>query len=487
MRHFFKTATCMIGLAVVMMTMPLTLFAGALPHPDSYLPSFEEALAQKEVLDDPRPIKKNFGPQQVCPKEILQRLTFDEAKMKSAWRELVGFATPDVVGKISPEIKPGKYMYKDVEQNPALRELISDAHLNRIRKAGPPHMGAFEEFEIVPPRQYYWSLPLTEMSKRNMGKAKLDDQGYMIEETWGSGIPFPRPEGKFKGSQLIYNFLTRYTDYGLNASIYDKSLGWNKNLKIDGTTHTNVQLQRLSGRIFFEPYGFLSKRSEKRNEIIGLLMIYEAPRDIAGSVFNSISFKGNDAYSQQSMYLPSMRRIRKLSATDTQDAVSGQSICYDDLDIFGKKLTPNIYPVSVKILAEREYLFPAATLDGGEWIDSKNGYAIRNQKFERRPIAVVEVTELDKNYVYSKRILYADLERLILIHGDYFDQKGRKYRSQSYEWAWHPEFGMTSGLGMWLYACDYIDGHSEISFSYSIPAPWPAKHVSLRGLLRRAK
>ena len=33
-----------------------------------------------------------------------------------------------------------------------------------------------------------------------------------------------------------------------------------------------------------------------------------------------------------------------------------------------------------------------------------------NFEWERRPIYVVELTELDKSYVYSKRVLYIDKE-----------------------------------------------------------------------------
>ncbi|MBW2370467.1 MAG: hypothetical protein JRH15_21560, partial [Deltaproteobacteria bacterium] len=79
------------------------------------MPSFDEFTKNKRYFDDPRPFKNTIGPYQVCPKEIIDVLTFDVEKMKTAWVEVVGFRAPDVVGKISPEIKLGKYTWQEVQ------------------------------------------------------------------------------------------------------------------------------------------------------------------------------------------------------------------------------------------------------------------------------------------------------------------------------------------------------------------------------------
>ena len=53
----------------------------------------------------------------------------------------------------------------------------------------------------------------------------------------------------------------------------------------------------------------------------------------------------------------------------------------------------------------------------------------RNIEFERRPVYVVQLTQQDPNYVYSKRIMYIDKETFYLFYVENYDQKKRLYRS----------------------------------------------------------
>jgi hypothetical protein len=79
-----------------------------LPGPDGY--SFYTTKYKKQ-FDDPtdlfvaRPLKS------ILPPEIDEIMTFDKEKIKKETAELLSFSAPEVVGKIAPEIKPGKYTY----------------------------------------------------------------------------------------------------------------------------------------------------------------------------------------------------------------------------------------------------------------------------------------------------------------------------------------------------------------------------------------
>lgn len=129
-----------------------------------------------------------------------------------------------------PEIKPGKYSYKDKEKFPGLKELMIPHHYKRFNPGGPPFAGNFPEITVVPTKQYYWALPIAEATKNNMGKTKLDDQGYIIDNTYVSGYPFPRPSGKFKVQQIMYNWVKRYSNgeslYLIETSSVDGILAW---------------------------------------------------------------------------------------------------------------------------------------------------------------------------------------------------------------------------------------------------------------------
>lgn len=139
----------------------------------------------KQIFDDPRPWAKEFYTK-VLPPTIYKKLTYDMEAMKKAWAEAIGFKAPDVVGKIAPEIKPGKYSYKDKEKYPGLKELMIPYFYERFKPGGPPFAGNFSEITIVPTRQYYVNLPLAEATKKTWASPN-----WMIKATSNTKVMLP--------------------------------------------------------------------------------------------------------------------------------------------------------------------------------------------------------------------------------------------------------------------------------------------------------
>ena len=102
----------LLGVFISVCLVPQALAEDKLPHPNTYIPSYPELQKHKKQYDDPRPFLKTFGPKQVLPPELWEKLSFDVEEMKKAWSEVIGFKSEDLVGKIAPEIKPGKYNTK---------------------------------------------------------------------------------------------------------------------------------------------------------------------------------------------------------------------------------------------------------------------------------------------------------------------------------------------------------------------------------------
>ena len=175
-----------------------------------------------------------------------------------------------------------------------------------------------------------------------------------------------------------------------------------------------------------------------------------------------------------------------MSATDSQDPVVGQDLIYDDAEGFLQKLSPNRYPYTYKVVEEREYLIPAYTLDGSEHI-SAEGREFRNAKFERRPLYVLELNQMDPNYIYSKRIFYIDRETFHYAEIDNYDQRGRLYRTFVTNWAFHPEMGGFSVCGNIVFMRDHVDLHTTIGYAWQVPAFWNRNDVSMRNLVRLGK
>ncbi|MBW2217561.1 MAG: DUF1329 domain-containing protein, partial [Deltaproteobacteria bacterium] len=171
---------------------------------------------------------------------------------------------------------------------------------------------------------------------------------------------------------------------------------------------------------------------------------------------------------------------------DSQDPIMGQDIIYDDNDSFIQKLSPTRYPYKYEIIAEREYLCPALTLDGADYFSSE-GYECRNMRFELRPMYVVKMTQLDPNYVYGVRMFYIDKETFLMNHMSNYDQKGRLYRTFDVNWSFFPEMGAVTYAGGLYLLRDHIDLHSSVQQFYMLPAYYTRKDLSLQGVIRKAK
>jgi hypothetical protein len=186
------------------------------------------------------------------------------------------------------------------------------------------------------------------------------------------------------------------------------------------------------------------------------------------------------------VYVPSLRRIRKLSATDTQDPTG--DFTYDDQNMLLQKITPNRYPYKMDIIEDREYLQFFSYGTTPTWCDSKNGYALRDVICMRRPVYVLQMTQLDPNYVYSKRIYYIDKEIWSPVYNENYDQKGQLYRTQYYAtYIFIPEGGFATSYGGYAVQRDYIDQHSSMGLIAVSPAPWSRSRFSMQELIKRGK
>ena len=154
-----------------------------------------------------------------------------------------------------------------------------------------------------------------------------------------------------------------------------------------------------------EPKGaWYDERAQKQGE--RQVIYYEAiePRDQYGQAYIWLKRVHPDEADNLLVYTPLTRRIRKMSSSDRQDQAIGLDYAYDDLNNLNQKLTPSAYPYKVRVLEEREFLMPSYTLTGDEYFDSTSRFLWRNLTFERRPMYVLEMEQLDSTYVYSKRI-----------------------------------------------------------------------------------
>ncbi len=485
MKSVKNLAVLMIAVSILIPGIGFSEFQ--MPDWNTYQVHLTDFEKHKKPFDDPTPIKKVFGIKQILPPELYEHLGSDVPQMKKLWEKAVGFKAPDVVGKIAPEIKPGKYSYKDLPNMPGFKELMPEWVYNRIAPGGEKTglAGNIPEFEIVPTQQYYYPKRVAQATIDCVGKTQQDENGYLVAETLTPGFPFPQPSGPHKAQQIMYNIENRYMNYGFSGLLGARIYGIDHKFKIDFNGSWDATGIKTSNRVLFPPYGYFDGRAQKRGERRAFMLSFGAPRDIAGVTQGATYYLDADAPDQIMMYIPAMRRVRKMTATDTQDPMVGMDTIYDDGEGWMQKLSPTRYPYKYEMIEEREYLVPSPTWDGACYISKKEKFAFKGLQFERRPIMVIKLTQLDPNYVYSKRILYVDKEHLAHYCLLSYDQKGRRYREYSLNYGFDSDVGMLSWGGALVLMSDMVDTHATIMQPFVVPAKFDRSDVSMRGMLKK--
>jgi hypothetical protein len=447
----------MIGVALLLVSEPLA--AKAIIQNYS---NWQDIEACKNLLDDPRSaVECNEA---ITGEEVMKSLSFDVEEGKRRWAEMVGLKSPDLVGKLAPEIKPGRYTLEDKGKYP-FDKLMPGMFYKRFNEPGGQgknFAANFTEFEVVPTRQYWMHLAVAEESIQNEGKAKLGEDGYMLYDTYEGGIPFPKPSGAQKGWQVLYNYIDAYTYFqGEDYLSQTAAFGVDGRFNIDRQSKGDYYVMRLFHRLLREPIGeWYDERARKQGE--KQIVYYEAfePRDLYGNAYILSKRVDPNEMDNLLLYTPLTRRIRKMSSSDRQDQAIGLDYAYDDVNHLDQKLTPEAYPYEVRVLEEREFLVPMFSLTGDEYFDSEAKFLWRNLKFERRPMYVLEMNQLDPTYIYSKRIYYVDKETFVFLGGEFYDQKGRLWRNYNVLYGVSPQVG----IFWWMAASyfDHIDVHSGL-------------------------
>ena len=486
MMKCLKLINCGIILFLTVAFLPSAAWCTeSLPHPDTYMPHAGEVYKLKKITDDPTDLIAVHPLKSAVPAEIYNLMTFDVEEAKKKTAEILGFKSPDLVGKIAPEIRPGQYTYQDLKESPGLKELFPPEILLHIKPGGPPLIASIPEFEIIPTRQHYWFLRLGEITKQNLGKTKLDKDGYIVPLSWQGGYPFPQPSGKFKAQQVYYNFEKRLGTYDMSFASKTQSMSFDKNLAMDNLIQSGSYKIKFMGRTLFPPYGWFDEQAKRNGKFWSLLNVTLFPRELSGMVLLNHKYDDPDKMDQWMIYVPSLRRIRKMNPTDTQEPAG--DMAYDDMSTLSQKITPKRYPYKFEIIAEREYLMPIGYNRAKAWINSKEGYALMDAQFMRRPCYVLKMTQLDPNYIYSKRIFYIDKENFTPNLCANYDRKGRLYRTQICSRVFMPDSAQYVFYGTHLLKFDHIDLHSTFQMPISLPASLERKDFTIQHMIKRGK
>lgn len=290
------------------------------------------------------------------------------------------------------------------------------------------------EMEIVDYAKISFPTDYNKATEKYSGQCKLGEN--LVLENWVAGRPFPTvssddPEAAPK---IMYNFLnTHYFTDDLSLHLVDADTGA---LYTDakGNKHYTVERHFVSdwlrvlafqGRIKNEPIPEFEDNADETFRKSGLYPLIE-PFDLKG--VGGVSYRYLDQVRQDDtwLYLPFVRRVRRMSSAQRSDALFGQDIDVDsyggyagqipwfDWKLIGQK------PMLASLHGERLPPQPCKT-DGGMTFC---------ETWEMRPdVYIIEGTPKVSNYAYSKRLIYMDKETYFIIYSDLYDQGGELWKT----------------------------------------------------------
>ena len=317
------------------------------------------------------------------------------------------------------DVQPGDVITtKNVDQ---AKDLLSPAMEWCVRRGWP--------LRIVAPKPVHWPKAFREATEKYGSQVRLAEDGLSLKN-YVAGLPFPQidPNDPRVALKIMWNYEYKFlTTDDVDLRNFDADTG-----SISMTSAMNVERHFLLdhfrrmfyvGRLYVDPKPDYSPNPNKFRGQQGLYPILE-PFDLKG--VGSVGNRYVDPAKQddQWLYLPSLRRVRRLSTAQRSDALFGQDT---DVDSYYGYMGHTAW-MTWKYLGEKELLsamhgehFPV------KWADPPADWAF-DDVWEKRTVYVVEGISKLPQYAYSKRMLFIDKEAWTIPYSDIYDQAGELWK-----------------------------------------------------------
>lgn len=260
---------------------------------------------------------------------------------------------------------------------------------------------------------YTFPAAYAEATEKYKGQARVNANGGL--ENYTAGLPFPEPKS---GAEVMYNYEYKHSGDDFFWTTYD----------IDGISSTGKAkklkgyYKRLAyqGRLEFDPKPSIPNPDKvELKEISGI----QYPEDIAGLALLTVRYqdarKGDDGW----MYIPTIRRVRRISVAQRGDTFAGTDFTWDDYRGFSGKVSDYNW----KLIGKKEMIIAYHPLTNNPRVTGKfpNPDDLR---YELKDVWVVEGVNKDKDYVYSKRRIYVDADSWAVGSNDLWDRRGQLWK-----------------------------------------------------------
>jgi hypothetical protein len=350
---------------------------------------------------------------------------------------LLGTAWVAPAASARADVQPGDVITKDNVDK--VKDLVSPGVEWRVRHG--------MSMKIVPYKKIEWNKAYSEATEKYAGQTKLAPDGRSLIGHV-AGMPFPNidPNDPQIALKLMWNYDYKpYVTDDEDLRNFDADTG-----PVTGTAPMQVERHYLldhqrtlayTARLYVDPKPELPNPDKVRGKS-SLHPILE-PFDLKGVGLTAIRYLSPDRQDDTWLYLPSLRRVRRLSSSQRSDALFGQDT---DVDSYGG-YAGQIPWFDWKYLGEKEILasfhgeqFPVKYCEGG-------GDFIFCDNWEKRKVYVIEGVSKLPQYAYGKRVIFLDKETYYIAYSDIYDRSGQLWKVWVNEWSFKkratPSYGIT--------------------------------------------
>jgi hypothetical protein len=268
-------------------------------------------------------------------------------------------------------------------------------------------------------------------SEKYKGQARIGPDNSL--ENYTAGRPFAMDEidctgDPNAGTKIMWNFDYTWTGAGGNASFYYSYWDRGEELPLyyEGTGKTVVLSHRVEAE--YEKSKGDVFRNEKRKNAFGVDVT--APFDARGIMLMSYRYKSTDNARSEAknddtwVYVPTLRRVRRISTAQRTDSISGTDFTFDDLRSFA-----GIVPqYEWECLGEMDMIGPSNTkVKAYPYERDHNfgpyGLSFADDRWEMRKVVKIRMIPKNTDHPYHHKDLFIDKQTLSALYSFAYDQK----------------------------------------------------------------
>jgi hypothetical protein len=299
--------------------------------------------------------------------------------------------------------------------------------------------------KIVPYKKIEWDKMFKEATEKYSAQVKLAPDGRSLVD-YVAGMPFPTidPNDPQAALKIMWNYDHKpFVSDDLDLRNFDADTG-------PVTDSAPMQVERhflldhlrfllYTGRLRVDPKPVIPNTDEVRSKT-SMHPILE-PFDLKGVGETSIRYLSPDRQDDTWLYMPSLRRVRRLSSAQRSDALFGQDTDVDSYYGYAGQVPWFDW----KFLGEKEILSSFHSAEYPVKYCQGSGDFVFCDDWEKRRAYVVEGVPKLPQYAYGKRLIFVDKESYFIAYSDIFDRSGQLWKVWINQFAFKKRAGATYG------------------------------------------